>query len=124
MTEQKILKSEEAISLVDRLGPSLGCDLTYYPVFPKTRKDVCAVRRLAENGSTYGYDTIYLIWKNNKGIQNEELTNSRSSKDYMDINEVVETKEDIVVKVSSGGSFSGSAWDRTYSKSKKELGLK
>jgi hypothetical protein len=121
----KNLTSNEAKSLVSRLGPSLGCgDFTYDPVFPKTRKDVCAVRRMAENGSDYGYDTIYLIWKNNKGLQNQELMNSSSSKDYVHINEVIETEKDIVVKVSSGGSYSGHAWKDKIATSKKELGLK
>jgi hypothetical protein len=119
------LTSAEAKSLVDRLGPSLGCgDFTYDPVFPKTRKDVCAVRRMVENGSDYGYDTIYLIWKNNDGMNHEELMNSSSSKDYVHVGEVIETEEDIVVKVSSDGSYSGHAWKDEIEKSKKELGLK
>jgi hypothetical protein len=118
------INPDDAKSLIDRIGPSLGYDLTYSPEYPKTRKDVCAVKRLAENGSTYGYDTIYLVWKNKKGINHEELINSSSSKDYIHIDSIVETKDNIVVKVGSGGSYSGSAWKRSIERNKKNLGLK
>ena len=100
--------------LIDRVGPSLGYDFTYDPVFPEGRRDVCAVRRLAENGSTYGYDTIYLVWRGKDGkIQYRELINSRSSKDYIHIDGVREENGKIVVEVGSGGSYSGSAWHKS-----------
>ena len=122
MTE---ITNEEAKSLVDRLGPSLGCgDFTYSPIFPETRKDICAVRRMAENGSTYGYDTIYLLWKNEEGLNHEELINSKSTKDYIHVNKVLEGKENVVVKVGSGGSYSGSKWAREFERNKKSLELK
>jgi hypothetical protein len=121
---KQTLTSEKAKDLVDRIGPSLGSDLTYDPEFPKTRKDVCVVRRLAEDGSTYGFDTIYLLWNKGNEIKYEELTNSRSSKDYINIESVVETKEDIVVKIYSGGSYSGQAWKDSIKRSKRDLGLK
>jgi len=120
-----VLSAEEAKDLVDRIGPSLGCDYTSGPVFPKTRNDVAAVRRTAEDGSDYGYDTIYLVWKTKSGaIKSKELMDSSSSKDYVHVKDVTETKSTINVKVASGGSFSGQAWDDTISVSKKEIGLK
>ncbi|PIU76164.1 hypothetical protein COS75_00400 [Candidatus Pacearchaeota archaeon CG06_land_8_20_14_3_00_35_12] len=116
------LTANEAKALIDEIGPSLGCDFTYDPVFPETRKDVCAVRRLAEDGSDYGYDTIYLVWKSKKGkLDHEELIDSSSSKDYIHVDKVEETKDEIIVKVRSGGSFSGRAWERELTKSKSEL---
>src|SRR3989344_3060784 len=89
------LTAQEAEALVTRLGPSLGCgDCTYGAVFPTGRTDVCAVRRMAENGSTFGYDTIYLVWKEPDGsLMHRELANSRSTKDYIHINSV-EANED------------------------------
>lgn len=107
----KQLLRERAKLLIDRVGPMLGCDYTDEPVFPETRHDVCAVRRVSANGSTYGYDTIYLVWRDKHGqIQYRELANSRSSKDYIHIRNVGEIGDKIVVEVESNGSYSGSPW--------------
>jgi len=110
------LEESEAKSLVDELGPHIDSryDLTYAPEFPKTREDVCAVRRMAENGSTYGYDTIYLVWKTKEGeLKHEELTNSSATKDYLSVSKIEEEGENIVVEVK----------DRKYTRNKKDLGL-
>jgi len=112
MTE---LTAQEAMDLVDDVGPSLGSDFTYEPVFPESRKDVCAVKRTAENGSTYGFDTIYLVWKEPDGsVKHKEIKNSRSTKDYIHIDSV-EVKEDggVSVKFGSGGSYSGVPWSES-----------
>lgn len=109
------LTTEEAKSLISKIGPHLGCDFTYDPVFPEGRKDVCAVRHMAENGSTYGYDTIYLVWKEPDGaVMYKEIKNSRATKDYISIDSVV-VKEDgsVSVKFSSGGSYSGIPWSES-----------
>lgn len=110
------LTAEEAKTLIDRVGPSLGCgDFTYEPVFPEGRIDVCAVRRMAENGSDYGFDTIYLVWKEPDGLlKHEEIKNSRSTKDYIHIESVVINKDGSVsVSFGSGGSFSGVPWSES-----------
>jgi hypothetical protein len=120
----KDINPQEAKSLVDRLGPHIRYDFTYEPFFPKTRKDVCAVRRLAEDGSSYGYDTIYLIWKSGDILFHRVIADSSDTKDYISIDDVFEDEKDIVVKYGSGGSYSGSAWKREYRQSKKSLGLK
>ncbi|TAN58269.1 hypothetical protein EPN15_01505 [Patescibacteria group bacterium] len=119
MSEKKetVLTAEEAKSIVTALGPSLGCgDFTYDPVFPKNRKDVAAVRRMAEDGHSYGFDTVYLIWKDRSGVHYNELINSRSTKDYISIDEVTADGGKITVKVGSGGSYSGSAWKKTITR--------
>jgi len=115
---QQSLTAEEAKSLVSAIGPSLGCgDFTYDPVFPETRKDVCAVRRMAEDGSAYGFDTIYLVWKDKEGqIHYCELVNSKSTKDYIHINSVEADEKLVTVKYGSGGSYSGSPWKDKKSK--------
>lgn len=109
------LEVEEIERLVESIGPWLGCDFTYPAVYPKNRDDIAAVRRLAENGSDYGFDTIYLVHKDNEGkIHHEELINSRSTKDYIHVDEVIaeelNNKIEVVVKVGSGGSYSGTPW--------------
>jgi hypothetical protein len=113
--EMAELTAKETKALIDRVGPSLGCDFTYEPVFPKGRKDVCAVRRLAENGSTYGFDTIYLVWKEPDGtVKHKEIENSRATKDYIHIDSVVVKKNGSVsVKFGSGGSYSGVPWSES-----------
>lgn len=109
------IKPEEAKYLIDRIGPSLGSDFTYNPVFPEGRKDVCAIRRSAENGSDYGFDIIYLVWKESDGsIKHKEIKNSRSTKDYIHIESVeVEKEGGISVKFGSGGSYSGVPWSES-----------
>lgn len=107
------LTASEVKALIDQVGPSLGYDFTYEPVFPQGRMDVCAIRRLAENGSTYGYDTIYLVWKEGDGsVKYKEIANSRSTKDYIHIDSVTVNDDDSVsVNFGSGGSYSGSPWN-------------
>jgi len=109
------LTAQEAKSLVSRIAPELGYDCTYDPVFPEGRNDVCAVRHMAENGSTYGFDTIYLVWKEPDGtIQYEEIKNSRATKDYIHIYSVEVNKDGSVsVKFGSGGSYSGVPWSES-----------
>lgn len=110
------LTAEEAKALIDRVGPSLGCgDFTYGPVFPEGRTDVCAVRRMAENGRDYGFDTIYLVWKDPDGsVKHKEIKNSRSTKDYINIDAVVVGEDGSVsVKFGSGGSYSGVPWSES-----------
>ena len=113
MTE---LTAKEAMALIDRVGPSLGCgDFTYGPVFPEGRTDVCAVRRMAENGRDYGFDTIYLVWKEPDGsLKHKEIKNSRSTKDYINIDSVVVGEDGgVSVKFGSGGSYSGVPWSES-----------
>lgn len=118
------LNSKDVKEMIDLVGPGLGYDLTYDPLFPETRKDVCAVRRLAENGSTYGFDTIYLVWSGNNKLNFKELINSKSDKDYINIGKVYERGDSIIVEVSSGGSYSGGPWKKDLEVSKKSINLK
>jgi hypothetical protein len=114
MTE---LRPEEAKRLIDRIGPCLGYDHTYNPHFPEGRNDVCAICRSVENGSTYGYSVIYLVWKGASGeLNHAELIDTRRSKDYMSIDKIVAKDNLITVEVSSGGSYSGSPWKRSFSR--------
>jgi hypothetical protein len=109
------LEKEEAKNLIKEIGPRLGYDYTHDPMFPKGRKDVCAIVHTTENGSTYGYDTVYLVWKEPNGsVKHEEIRNSRSTKDYISVKSV-EVKKDgsISVEFGSGGSFSGVPWSES-----------
>lgn len=109
------LTAQEAKSLIERIGPRLGYDYTHAPEFPKDRKDVCAVVHTTENGSTYGYDTVYLVWKEPDGtVKHKEIKNSRATKDYIHIKELEVNKDGSVsVKFGSGGSYSGVPWSES-----------
>lgn len=124
-TKVKELTAEEAKALVNRLGPSLGYDLTYSPVFPKDRKDVCVVRRMAENGTTYGFDTIYLIWKNLYGsLEYDKVMDSKETKDYIFPDAIeVTTDGHVLIKLRSGGSYSGKPWEKTVKIWKPQLNI-
>ncbi|HWQ59562.1 MAG TPA: hypothetical protein VN420_00225 [Candidatus Fimivivens sp.] len=105
---------EEARGYIGRIGPSLGYDFTYSPAFPKGRQDVCLVVHAAEDGSSYGFDTLYLVWKDEDGrLRNRELGNTRNSKDYISSSSI-EVEEDMVkVKFGSAGAYSGSPWEKS-----------
>ena len=85
----------KAENLVKRISPKLGYD--YVSGYEKLlEKNIAAIQYTAENGSTYGYDIIYLVWEDNNGnIQSEELTNSKSTRGYIFI-ESIENDNDCI----------------------------
>lgn len=112
-----MLTEKEVRELIDQIGPHIDnrYDHTYPPVFPEGRQDVCAVKRLAEDGSAYGYDTIYVVWKTEEGeVKYSKLLDSSSDKDYIHIDAIRVERKSVTVKVSSGGSYSGHPWQRAY----------
>jgi len=117
------ISKEEAKNLVDILGPHIKYDMTYDPVYCENREDVCGVRRLAENGSDYGYDTIYLLYKTPKGLNHEKVIDSQRSKDYIHIDSLTQIGDTLTLKVHSGGSYSGQAWNKTFNYALARLGL-
>jgi hypothetical protein len=124
---EQILEGTEVKRLIDELGPHIDSrvDFTYDPEYVKGREDVCAVKRMAENGSSYGFDTVYLVWKDTEGvIKSRKLVDSRYTKDYLHIREITESQEQIIIKVGSNGDYSGHPGDQVYEISKKELGIK
>jgi len=119
------LTEGEVSALVDRLGPSLGYDLTQM-TFPENRKDVCVVRRMAENGRDYGFDTIYLVWKeSDNSVRYEKVMDSRDTKDYVFPDEIEVTTDGYIrIALRSGGSQSGKPWKKTVEINKPQLNRK
>ena len=106
---------EAAYRLIKSIGPRLGYDYTRQPVFPEGRDDVCAVSHMTENGSTYGYDTVYLVFRDKSGeLRHIEIFDTRDTKDYCHIRSVTADGNHITVDFGSGGSFSGDPWDLSY----------
>ncbi|NTW13454.1 MAG: hypothetical protein HGA31_00290 [Candidatus Moranbacteria bacterium] len=114
--EHPTITREEARGYINGIAPKLGCDFTYSPTFPKGRQDVCLVSHAAENGTSYGYDTLYLVWKDEDGhLRNRELANTRNSKDYISSQSIEVEGDAVTVKFGSGGAYSGSPWERSCS---------
>lgn len=113
----QVLTEAEVRQLADRLGPHIDAryDHTYGPVFPEGRSDVCAVKRLAEDGSSYGFDTLYLVSKRADGsIAHQKIADSRASKDYLHIDSIIVQDQSVTVKYSTGGSFGGKPWQKEF----------
>jgi hypothetical protein len=112
----QVLTETEVRAFIDRTGPHIDAryDYTYPPEYPEGRADVCAVRRLAENGSSYGFDTLYLVWKRPSGsIGYRTIADSRASKDYLHIDKITADGDTVTVAYRSGGSFSGQPFEKT-----------
>ena len=108
------LNVEKVMKLIDMVGPSLGYDNTYYPMFPPGREDVCVVTRLAENGRDYGFDTAYAVWLEDGKMKYKELKNTRSTKDYLSVNSVIILPDgSLEVNFGSAGMFSGTPWSES-----------
>src|SRR3989338_5289182 len=100
------LTEQEIIELLDAIGEKLGYDRTSPPVFADGRDDVAVVRRTVEDGSSYGYDIVYAVWKDADGLVcYRECMDTKASKDYL--LEGAPRVEGIwmIVTISSGGSF-------------------
>lgn len=98
--------------LIERVATHLGCDYAGGVVFPEERKDVAAVKYSSENGSDYGFDTIFLVWESQGKMQYREIADSRNTKDYLHIHGVTVKGEMVTVVVSTGGGFSGRPWEK------------
>lgn len=103
------MTDEEVKALIDRIGPSLSQpgslnDYTYPPHFPEGRRDVCVVRRMAENGYSYGFDTLYLVWKDSRGaLRHRELLNSRTTKNYIFVDGLSAHGNQVTIRWSARG---------------------
>jgi hypothetical protein len=97
----------DAKALVTRVGPSLGCgDFTYGPDLPEGRDDIAVIRRMAENGHDYGYDTIYVVWKTTNGsLEYRAVANSSATKAYLDVSNVRIEGDTLVFAVSHKGTI-------------------
>ena len=112
---------EKAEWLVELWGERRGAD--YLKTSKKLDgKRIAAVVWGTENGRSYGFDTVYLVWKpKNKEMQIKELINSRDTKDNIFIDKIYESGEYIAVKVSSLGSYSGYPWNKIIYMGKEHL---
>ncbi len=107
-TREKFSK-EEVINFINRTAPKLGCgDFTYSPSFPEGHDDICLVTRAVENGYSYGYSIIYLVWKNLKGeMQKYELADTRSTKDNLYYKNLRVEGSNIKFDLEVSGTYSG-----------------
>jgi hypothetical protein len=90
---------EQAENLVKRIGEKLGYDYLR-GCKQLAGKNVAAVVWGAEDGSDYGYDTVYLVWEDRSGnLNHRELSNSRYTKAYLSVTSITEDSGDIIVDI-------------------------
>ncbi len=89
---------EQAENLVKRIGRKLGYDYLRGKEQLKG-KNIAALVWGTENGSDYGYDTVYLVWKKKGEINYKTITDSRMTKDYLRVDSIKEDQEKIIVNV-------------------------
>ncbi len=105
---------EQAANLIKRIGPSLGYD-SLREMKRLENKDLTAIVYSTENGSTYGYDTLYVVWVDkNKELKHQEIANTRGTRGYIFIDNLLEDEEQIKIK----------ARGKEYSLDKNFLGFK
>ena len=91
---------KQARSLVEKIGSKLGHD-AIKETKQLCKKDLAIIIWGANNNSTngYNYDTAYLVWKNKNELKNRILADSKGTKEYIHIKDIVENGEDIFVKL-------------------------
>lgn len=112
----KQLNAQDVKEMIDRVGDHIDSqyDYTYSPIFPEGRQDVCAVNRLVEDGSSYGFNQVFLVWITDEGdVQYKEIAETRRTKDYLSINSIVVEGDIVTVDLGSGGSYSGRPWRKS-----------
>ncbi len=121
------ITSQDLTSLIDRISPHTDRKKDGFPtspVFPSERKDVCAIKRSVGSIFDGGFDAIYLVWKNDKGLNHEEIENTEGHGDYMFIDYVTDHDGDIDVRYDTGNHYASMSMPGIhYRKSKIKLGL-
>ena len=116
------IKAEDARKIIGKVGPKLGHDFTYSPIYPEERRDVCAVRHSSQDGFGYGFDTIYMIWCDTGGSVNFSIiTGTGNPKDYSHIAEIKDENGEIMIRINSGAD---GVWLSTlFRKKKADIGI-
>ena len=116
------IRAEDARKIVGRIGAKLGHDFTYSPIYPEGRDDVCAVRHSSQDGFGYGFDTIYLVWRDAGGnIHSAIIAGTENPKDYSHITEIKDENDEIMVRINSGAG--GVGLSTLFRKKKIDIGL-
>jgi len=104
---------DQAKNLVKRIGEKLGYD--YMSNAKKLEgKDVAVIVWSTENGRDYGFDTVYLVWKDKSGnLKYGVLKDSKRNKEFLSIYHLKETKKSIIININNS----------EYKIDKKDLGI-
>ena len=103
----KSISSEEATKYINQIGARLGCDFTYSPSFVEGNDTVCLVTRAVEDGHSYGYSVVYVVWKNDSGVQAREVQNTKSSKDNLYYKDLKIEDGKLKFNLQVSGTYSG-----------------
>lgn len=108
-------------NLITRIAPGLGCGDYLKETKKLQGRDIAASIFSSEDGSTYGFDTLYLVYRDMLGkLKCRELKDTRDTKNSLSIESMVEEVEDIVIKTFNIGETRNIEELRT---NKKLLGL-
>ena len=81
---------------VTSIGPRLGYD--YLKECKILNDKIAVVMWGCENGSTYGYDVLYVVRRSGSGVTASAIDDTRSTKNYMHINEAKIIGGKLVIK--------------------------
>ena len=76
---------QQVNSYLIKFGPRISkYDYLYDLKYPSGREDICVATWACSNGHNFGYDTVFLIWKNEKGIMcHQAYASSNNTQDYL-----------------------------------------
>ena len=93
---------EQAQNLIKKVGEKLGYD--YMTGSTKLKgEDIAVLIWATENGSTYGYETVYLVWKNKDGKLKHKTITSNSN--YLTIKSFAIENNYVFIDIKNAGEY-------------------
>jgi len=65
-----------------------------------------------------------LLWKSTDKIDYEKLIDTSYTKDNINIKKFSEDSKNLIIELTSSGTYSGKSWTKKFTKSKRKRGLK
>jgi len=96
------IQKELYADVFDRKAIKLGCDYTSRPKSIEGNESVAYMVYSSENGSSFGFDTLYIGYKNKNGeIKSKDILRERW---YININEIKIENNDIEIKYTANSN--------------------
>lgn len=87
---------EQARNLVEKIGSKNGIIRNAKQL---NKEDLAVIVWASDRVGDYRYDTAYLVWKNKNELKGREIADSKGTKEYIHINDIIENGEDIFIKL-------------------------
>lgn len=98
---------EQARSLVRKIGPKNGVIRNAKRL---DKKDLAVIVFGSDKIGDYRYDVAYFVWKNENELKSRIIADSKGTKEYIHINDIVENGENIFIKL----NYTQPIWDNKY----------